>query len=141
MHDVEVREGMLRRTRSACAPVFLQILDRSKVEDCATHIRRGVGFSNRIDLGEGVTEMPVKQFQHLVDAHMRRHSQVFQTVTTGKVTDHMGNAVKLVRAPGKYIVSGQLGGGYVRNTMKYGPRVNGYAGGKLRSGLKYEGDE
>jgi hypothetical protein len=123
------------------APVYLMILDTNKVADVSSHIRKGVGFNVKFELGEGRTEMGVVEFRRRLDDFFRQNSEVYETCAGGKILTHMHHEVtRTVHAYTKYIVSGKMRGGYIR-VSKYGHKVAGHTGGKVRGGLRWAGDE
>lgn len=133
--------SLFRHNGTRLAPVYCQIVDNSRFDEVRRACRIGVGFTTKIDLGVGVSEMDVKYFQRKVDDEMRATSQVYGTCATGKVTDRFGNPVGKVRAYEKYIVTGQMSSGYVKTDIKFGTRCTGYTGAKIRPGVKWAGDE
>uniref|UniRef100_A0A7S1PLZ9 Uncharacterized protein n=1 Tax=Neobodo designis TaxID=312471 RepID=A0A7S1PLZ9_NEODS len=133
---------MLRATTYRAAPVFLQVMDVEKFGEVHGFCRKGVAFSIKFELGEGVEEMGLEEFRRRLDDEMRQHSRVYDTVQGGKILTHMHKEVDgKILAYHKYIVCGKMRGGYMRNDMKFGLRASGHNGGKLRAGLPYAGDE
>ena len=99
-----------------------------------------MGYTVKVDLGEGVTEMQSHEFQTLVDSKFRSHSR-FGTVKSGIVTNRFGKQVQVVRAFEKYIVTGNLRGGYIRDDPKFGYQLTGFNGGTIKPSIKWAGDE
>ena len=131
----------MRSTRRCLGYVYLQISDSSKIGDIASQCRRGVGFNVKFDLGPGVDKLEVGEFRRRFDDYMKVRSDVYDTITGGKVMTHMYLEVQEVHANCKYIVSGKMRGGYVRQSHKYGAKVAGHMGGKVRNGTPWAGNE
>ena len=124
------------------APVFLQVMDTEKFGEVHNYCRKGVAFNIRFELGEGVMEMGLEEFRRRIDDHMRQSSRVYDTAQGGKILTHNHKEVEgLITAYNKYIVTGRMRGGFMRNDQKFGLRASGHNGGKLRAGLPYAGDE
>lgn len=129
---------MLRHSSRLSAPVYCRVIDTMRVDE--PYARQGTIFPIRIELGEGVTEAPVRDLQDMIDKMFAR-SQRFATVKGGFVYDKQKNVVTTVQAYGKYIVSGSMRGGYIKGDMRFGPRLTGYAGGTTKPGLRWSGDD
>jgi hypothetical protein len=132
----------MRRGAASLAPVYLQIMDNDKLGEIQGHCRKGTGFQVKFELGPGRTEMGITEFKRRLDDHMRQRSEIYDSVMTGKILTHMHKEVEgTVHAYCKYIVTGKMRGGYVRTSQKFGHRVAGHTGGKLRGGLRWAGQE
>lgn len=119
--------------------VYVLIMDEQRSKVCQNFIGRG--YSVQIDLGEGVEKMDTKQFQFLVDGVMRKNSKVYESCATGKVMDPWKREVKTVVAGNKYMVTGNLKGGYVKSDFRFGPRLSGYGVSSTRQGYNWAGEK
>eukprot|EP00388_Colpodella_angusta_P029150 GDKK01015637.1.p1 GENE.GDKK01015637.1~~GDKK01015637.1.p1 ORF type:complete len:131 (+),score=4.46 GDKK01015637.1:17-409(+) len=129
---------MLRFTKPICAPVFVKIVDFVREADATT--RSAKGFIVSVDLGPGVKEVTVHQLQEIIDEQMAKHSK-FGTVRTGRVFNAANQPVVRVVAGEKYIVTGNLRGGFIKPDSRFGPRLSGYHGATTKPGLRWNGDE
>jgi hypothetical protein len=129
---------MLRRRTWLAAPVFIRLIDTMRMDDPVA--QPGVLFPVRVELGDGVNRMLTGDLQNIVDG-MMAESGKYATVKTGGVYDRFGRQVREVFAGSKYIVSGNLRGGYVKNDMRFGLRLTGYNGASQRPGLRWNGDD
>jgi hypothetical protein len=133
---------MLRNTARRLAPVYLQVLDTEKFGETQNHIRKGVGFNIKFELGEGVEQMGLEEFRRRLDDWIHQESRVYDTAQGGKILTHLHKEVEgKILAYHKYIITCKMRGGYLRNDQKFGLRAAGHNGGKLRAGLPYAGDE
>ena len=122
--------------------MFLQIVDAKKMNDMMSMSRKGVGFSIKFELGPGREEMEQVEFRRRLDDYIRQSSKVYETSAGGKIYNHLHEEHKgPLFAYNKYVVTGKMRGGYVRKDMKFGVRVGGHQGGKLRNGLPWAGEE
>ena len=128
---------MLRSTPSRCGTVYVRLIDSMRINEGMA--KSGVLFPVNVDLGDGVAKLGLYDFQTKIDAMMQR-SQRFSTVKTGIVYDANKRPVTEVHAGQRYIVTGNLGGGYVKNDMRFGLRLTGYNAASPKPGLKWNGE-
>lgn len=129
---------MYRATWRTAAPVYCRIIDTMRLDE--PYARPGTVFPIRVELGEGVTEATDMRLQELIDLMMSRSTR-FATVKGGFVYDKHKQVVKKVEAYGKYIITGNMRGGYVKGDYRFGPRLTGFAGATTKPGLKWNGED
>ena len=98
------------------------------------------GYQVKVEMGDDVVEMGTHEFQSLVDEQFRSHSR-YGTVKSGIVTNRFGKQVQQVKAFEKYIVTGNLRGGYFKHDPKFGYQLTGFSGGTVKPSIKWAGDE
>ena len=131
----------MRRSGTIAAPVFLQLIDRSRISEVAQG-KLGANFPIKIDLGEGVTECSIHELRKKVDELMSGSTR-YGSCVMGDVFDrfHRRPPDNKVRAYEKYVVTGNMRGGYVKMDKTFGPRLTGYTGASARVTLKWVGEE
>ena len=130
---------MLRCSAFGKAPVFCRIVDNSRMKESLGPTSSG--FPMRIELGDGVTECSNRELQCIIDDMMKPRSAKFSGCAFGQVLDRRGNAVEIVKAYEKYIVTGSMRSGYVKPDHRFGPRLTGYDGATTKPGLRWNGEE
>ena len=130
---------MFRPTCARRGVIYLRIIDSMRASDTAAG--PGVLFPIQLDMGEGVERLALYELHCKIDEMMSSASKRYGTVKTGVVMNKYGTVVREVFAGNKYIVTGSLRGGYVKNDMRFGKRLTGYNGASLRPGLRWSGEE
>lgn len=131
---------MLRRSCTSLGVVFCRVVDNSRFLEEGGHFT-GV-FPSQIDLGPGVNEMKVGDFQKLVDEWAKKQSVEFDSCLYGKVHDRFKNRVESVRAGERYIVTAKMAHGYFHKDPKLRKqRMTGSRGGLTRRGYNWFGDD
>lgn len=129
---------MFNASSARCAPIFCRIVDTLRLDE--PYARNGVLYPTKVDLGDGISEMPVRELQDLLDRMFARSSR-FATVRSGFVYDKHKKVVTTVRAYEQYIVTGNMRGGYIKGDPRFGPRLTGCSGATIKPGLKWNGED
>lgn len=104
------------------------------------YARPGILYPIRVELGDRVDKCTPHELQELIDTMLAR-SQRYGTVKTGTVYNVNQSVATEIRAYGRYVVTGNMRGGYIKGDHRYGPRLTGYSGATTKPGLKWNGED
>ncbi|KEG11120.1 hypothetical protein DQ04_02961070 [Trypanosoma grayi] len=129
---------MLHCSRCSRAPVFCRIIDIMRQHE--PYARPGILYPIRVELGANVEKCTPPELQDIIDTMLAR-SQRFATVKTGMVYNVDHSVATEIKAYGRYLVTGNMRGGYIKGDHRYGPRLTGYGGATTKPGLRWNGDD
>ncbi|EAN92577.1 hypothetical protein C3747_4g3465c [Trypanosoma cruzi] len=129
---------MMRFSRCLGAPVFCRIIDVMRQNE--PYARPGILYPIRVELGNNVEKCTSRELQEIID-NMLSRSQRFATVKTGMVYNSDQSVATEIKAYGRYVVTGNMRGGYIKGDHRFGPRLTGYGGATTKPGLRWNGDD
>ncbi|KAH9598500.1 hypothetical protein LSM04_001144 [Trypanosoma melophagium] len=129
---------MLCYSRCFRAPVFCRIIDIMRQHE--PYARPGILYPIRVELGPNVEKCTPRELQEIVDAMLAR-SQRFGTTKTGMVYNVDNSVATEIKAYERYVITGNMRGGYIKGDQRYGPRLTGYGGATTKPGLRWNGDD
>ncbi|ORC87609.1 uncharacterized protein TM35_000212150 [Trypanosoma theileri] len=129
---------MFSYSRGCRAPVFCRIIDIMRQHE--PYARPGILYPIRVELGANVEKCTPRELQEIIDTMLAR-SQRFGTTKTGVIYNVDNSVATEIKAYGRYVVTGNMRGGYIKGDQRYGPRLTGYGGATTKPGLRWNGDD